>query len=280
MKRLAGVLSFCVVLVAGTAGAAPPSNDDRAGAAKIAKLPAISSADMDQSSNEIGEDTSCGSGSVWYGWKAQTADPITVSTRSQSPGGIFGPPPVFVQVFEKDRAVITPIACAQSAITFTPTPGVHYLFRMAGGGGMMEYRWSNGFGAGSNPSNAEHIVAPPFPFWELLGLGFGGLEPGEPAPTCGVAGGSQWHAYTAPAAGIYTAHIDSLVPFYLQVYDASLNPAIGGCGRTLSPNGGVNITRPMLAGERIYIQFGRNVEPGANDQGNIGLGFFTLTQQA
>lgn len=117
-------------------------------------------------------------------------------------------------------------------------------------------------------------MAPPYPFSAVVGVL--GSAPGEPPPSCAVLGGSSWYTHEAAVDGLYEIHIDATVPIYVQVYREDAMVPLGGCSSTQSPNQAANVYALLSEGERIFVQYGNNADPSA-DQGTFPpVGFFTL----
>lgn len=279
MRKLIGsmlVIAFALTTIG--AHAAPPSNDDLDAAAEIERIPAASALDPTDATAEPGEDTTCGgTRTVWYAWRARSSNPLTVTAQTETPGGMF-PQPIGIHVFKKERNVLTSVACASNKVTFTPEKGAHYRFQIAGPTQNITIHWHEGTGfGGGSMADAIEIVAPPSPFREIVGV-HGSVDPGEPVPSCAIPGGSYWYTHEAAVDGLYEIHIDATVPIYVQVYreDGGAMVPLGGCSSTQSPNQAADVYALLSEGERIFVQYGNNADPGA-DQGTFPpVGFFTL----
>ena len=275
MKHLVAALALALTTLPLAAHAAPPSNDSVASPGKVGSLPAASFVNFQEATVSVGEDTSCvTSRTVWYSWRAKSAAPLTVQARDFRDGAPVGN----VQVYRKARGALTPIACGAGAVTFTPDANTVYMFQIGDTGTIVDIYWNHG-GArgGETSSDAVNVVAPPFPYAEYLSLG--GLVSGDPDPTCGVMGTSEWFAYEADAARLVNVQMDALVPFYFQIYvvsGGSLVPVPGGCQATSAPGQSRTVPLSLLAGQQIYVQYGHNIDPTADQGSGIRFGFFSL----
>lgn len=131
LTRVAVVAAAAFLLLPASAPAAPPSNDNRAGARELS-LPASLTGTTVDSTLETDEPGSCAplKGSVWYSLTA--ASDTRIVTSANNAGNLDGT----IQVFERRRSQLRPVICetsdddGEALVSFKPTKGATYLVRV------------------------------------------------------------------------------------------------------------------------------------------------------
>ncbi|MPZ70090.1 MAG: hypothetical protein GEU71_11260 [Actinobacteria bacterium] len=184
-------------MVAPSAWAAPPSNDDVSGAKPVTQIPFTDTTDVTDATAEPGEDSLCGYGghSVWYSYTPTENQKIVADTFGSDYDtnlGVFDGPPAQDTLFVCNRDWHS----SQSRLSFDAEEGTTYYFMVTGNGGVLEFHVELGVPPKNDSlSNAKNIPTK-LPFVHREQTTEASLELSD--PNCSGRARSVWFEYQRP----------------------------------------------------------------------------------
>jgi PKD repeat protein len=263
VARSAFILLVLIAAVAlpGAAVAAPPSNDNFAGAIVIdPSQPYSDVVTISEAGTEPGEPQVCNYAyhSVWYAITPTTNGVLRLSTLGSN-------------LYDTELDVYRQIGSGLGGLSFLNCGaygGSSFSVEVQAGATyyiQASNVWSAG---GSIQLNAELVPPPPnddfakataigaLPFSDTIDTTTATVQPNEPTPSCGygLPAGSAWYAFTSSAAGSYSAstqygNFTSQVAAYTGDSLSSLSQV--GCRFS-----GNLLTFHLDAGQTVYLQVG------------------------
>jgi hypothetical protein len=240
--------------------AAPPSNDNLAGAAMIATLPYTDSVDATEATLEPDEPQSCAfsSQTVWYSFTAgatgvvradiQSSTNIANLTVYQAVGSGFGG--------------LNALTCGVSgnSISFDVEAGMNYYLQaglIGGGPGTLTLDLQEIPPPANDDFASAESVGTALPLNLPADSSGASLETGEPTPSCATDsfGNTVWYAFTPTTSGSFTANaLSASFSAILAAYTGSSLQALSELG--CSTPGEFLLTFQAQAGTTYYIQIG------------------------
>jgi hypothetical protein len=202
--------ALLIAVLAGTALAAPPGNDNFAGATAITSFPFQDTVDITEGSTEPGEPCACycSSRTVWYSLTVSADTVLTVSaTGATNQGNVnvyqeYGPG-LCCLLWTAGSLCGSPVFVAKAGQTFVLQAGP----TSDSSGNLTVHVEVPPPPANDNFADATLVSALPFSFQgDLNGAT---TEPGEPSFSCTPPQGTVWFAFTPAASGSYTVNVST-----------------------------------------------------------------------